>query len=176
MYAAKPTRFNMKRSTYRNVLALPLHFFIATVMLPSPLQAASLAYYGFEFDLRQDGQHAAIISYEYFDGPRVLKSRFPDSYTNADGLGVEDFTALMPRGTKLHVKWRDTSTREVFEDTVMLDKKLPKDMSNKIISLMIRGRQLQVFLTSTNMPHVPGTPVIGPSLYRSHVTVQIYPS
>lgn len=137
-------------------------------------QAADEISYGFEFNLSKDGQHAVILTYKYYSGSRLLISRVPEDFANFTGLYGESMRAPMPRGTSLYVKWKDTNTNEVFEDTVAMSKRLPKDMSEKIISLMIYGRQLYIFVTS-DKPHVPGTPVIGPSENKRLETIQIYP-
>jgi len=137
-------------------------------------QAGHEISYGFEFDLTKDGQHAAILSYKYSAESRVLISREPSDFADFKGLYGESMRAPMPRGTSLQVKWKDTRTNEIFEDTVSLRNRLPKDMSEKIISLMIFGRQLYIFITSDE-PHAPGTPIIGPSINKRQTTIQIYP-
>ena len=130
--------------------------------------------YGFQFDLTKDGQHAVIVDYKYSAGSRTLLSADPDYAKSGKGYYGENRSGPMPRGTKLYVKWRDTITNEVAEDTVDMDRLLPRDMERKTIFLMIRGRQLQIFIIA-RMPHEPGTPVIGPSLKAQWSAMQIYP-
>ena len=150
-------------------------FLLGALLMSAGLaQAGSEISYGFEFDLTKDSQHAAILSYKYSAGSRVLISRKPSDFADFKGLYGESMRAPMPRGTSLQVKWKDTKTNEVFEDTVNLGNRLPKDMSEKIISLMIFGPQLYIFVTSDE-PHVPGAPIIGPSIKKRKTTIQIYP-
>lgn len=131
--------------------------------------------YGFQFDLTKDDQHAVILDYKFAAGSRTLISADREYAKSEKGYYGENVDGPMPRGTVLYVKWRDTITNEVTEDTVDLGRLLPRNMDEKKIFLMIRGRQLQIFLIATTTPHEPGTPVIGPRMWAQWTTIQIYP-
>ncbi len=132
--------------------------------------------YGFEFDLTKDGQHAVILDYKFSAGSKTLIAADREYAKSEKGYYGENVVGPMPRGTSLYVKWRDTVTGEVTEDTVDLVPLLPKNMDGKTIYLMISGRQLQIFVVSRRTPHEPGTPVIGPSLWARWTAIQVYPS
>jgi hypothetical protein len=131
--------------------------------------------YGFQFDLTKDDQHAVVLDYRYSAGSKTLIGADREYAKSEKGYYGENVVGPMPRGTVLYVKWRDTFTNEVSEDTVDLDKLLPRDLDDKTIFLMIRGRQLQIFLIATTTPRESGTPVIGPSMWGRWAAIQIYP-
>jgi hypothetical protein len=52
----------------------------------------------------------------------------------------------MLRGDFLYVKWRIDSTGQVYEDTVDLKSRLPRDITNHEIYFIVKGTQLVVYL------------------------------
>ena len=85
------------------------------------------------------------------------------------------FGAKVPRGT-LYVKWRDTETQKVYEDTVDLRQRLPKNIEDHRIYLMIKGAQLYVYLISPEGIKRPKNEMPnGPSAYSHLKIVTIYP-
>ena len=130
--------------------------------------------YGFQFDLTKDDQHAVVLDYRYSAGSRTLISADREYAKSEKGYYGENVVGRMPRGTTLYVKWRDTITNQVTEDTVELGRFLPRDMDGKKIFLMIRGPQLQIFIIS-RAPHEPGAPLVGPSLWAGRTALQVYP-
>ena len=137
--------------------------------------AASGSYSRFEFDLRQDGQHAIMLDYVYKSGNRTLVAMDRDYVKMGQGFYVESAGLRGPRGTSLYAKWRDTKTNQVFEDTVDLQHRLPPDMQNKALTLLVEGPQLQLFVVSEDQARVEGSPLIGPSVDRRQSVAQIYP-
>ncbi|WP_342617094.1 hypothetical protein [Rhodoferax sp. GW822-FHT02A01] len=131
--------------------------------------------YSFGFDLRYDKQHAEILDYWY--GKSRTNWRLhaeEDLVKEGKTLLFEGVTGPMEAGGLLYVKWRDTETKTVYEDTVDLRNRLPKNMEDHEIYLMIKGSQLYVYLVSperrpTNMPSN------GPHIYRSQIVTTIYP-
>ena len=73
-----------------------------------------------------------------------------------------------PRGDYLYFKWRVIATGEVFEDRVDLSKRLPQDMNNRGLYVLIAGTKLFVYLfppmhnKELNRPDII-TPGMGPA-------------
>ena len=70
------------------------------------------------------------------------RDRFPSQGCcdlNHDGL-------VAPRGDYLYFKWRVIATGEVFEDRVDLSSRLPQDMNNRRLYIVIFGPQLYVYV------------------------------
>ena len=132
-------------------------------------------YYSFGFDLRKDGQHAAIQSYEYLAGKHVLVKGAPEDFANFHGILLES-RSLPAKGTLLHVKWKDTLTGKEYEESISTMQYLPKKMSGKALSLMIQDNHLELFITDMRSPPEPNVVVVGPSFMSGHTSVQIYPA
>ena len=73
-----------------------------------------------------------------------------------------------PLGDYLYFKWRVIATGEVFEDRVDLSKRLPQDMNNRGLYVLIAGTKLYVYLfppmhnKELNRPDII-TPGMGPA-------------
>ena len=150
------------------------------LMMPALTPAADAAerqYYSFQFDLKYDDQHAVILDYWYGNS----KS---DSWDNLSAEAVRmgktasatSVTQMMPPGGLLYVKWRDTETQKVYEDNVDLRHRLPKNIEDHRIYLMIKGPQLYVYLISPEGKKRPQSePQNGPDIYSDLKNVTIYP-
>ena len=139
--------------------------------------ASDTQVYAFEFDLRQDDQHAVILDYWYGNSRKDAWMHAPEQVTVEGDYMTMDSTwgAKVPRGT-LYVKWRDTETQKVYEDTVDLRQRLPKNIEDHRIYLMIKGAQLYVYLISPEGIKRPKNEIPnGPSAYSHLKIVTIYP-
>ncbi|WP_342618386.1 hypothetical protein [Rhodoferax sp. GW822-FHT02A01] len=165
---------NFSKTLFRFILQVPIFFAIGS-SLTGCASERDLVRYSFGFDLRYDNQHAVILDYWYG------KSRADwwiqaseDTVKKGKPIYFEGVTEPMLPGGLLYVKWRDTDTKKVYEDTVDLSPRLPKNIEDHEIYLMIKGSQLYVYLVSpesrpTNMPSN------GPHIYRSQIVTTIYP-
>jgi hypothetical protein len=79
-------------------------------------------------------------------------------------------------GDSLYVKWRVRSTGEVFEDTVDLKSRLPKEMEDQRIYFVVKGSQLYVYLTDLKTLRTKDQPIVGAFKTQLYVTKQIYPN
>ena len=139
--------------------------------------ASDTQVYSFIFDLRQDDQHAVILDYWYGNSRKDTPIRAPKQMTEEGKTATIEstFGAMVPRGT-LYVKWRDTETQKVYEDTVDLRQRLPKNIEDHRIYLMIKGAQLYVYLISPGGIKRPKNEIPnGPSAYSHLKIVTIYP-
>ena len=144
-------------------------------LTPAAAIAADLPLYSFDFDLQQDDQHAVVLDFWYGNSRSDWWINLPNEYVKqGTRLGSEHVTQQMPPGGLLYVKWSNTDTRKVFEDTVDLRHRLPKNIENHKVYLMIRGAQLYVYLVSPER-RSPDLPSDGPSMYDYRKVTTIYP-
>ena len=139
--------------------------------------ASDTQVYSFIFDLRQDDQHAVILDYWYGNSRKDTWMHAPEQVTVEGDYMTMDSTwgAKVPRGT-LYVKWRDTETQKVYEDTVDLRQRLPKNIEDHTIYLMLKGAQLYVYLISPEGIKRPKNEIPnGPSMYNDLKIVTVYP-
>jgi hypothetical protein len=87
---------------------------------------------------------------------------------------LNSVSGAMLRGDFLYVKWRNVDTYQVYEDTVDLRSRLPRDIEGQRVYFMIRGSQLYVYLISRESKP-PDMPAIGPRMYRDRKVIQVYP-
>jgi len=131
--------------------------------------------HGFAFDMRRDGQNAVVLDYRY--GSSRQPVRAPE-WAVREGRSF-DFNSVggpMQRGDALYVKWRDLATGRIHEDTVDLTHRLPADLSGHVVTFLVRGAQLYVYLVSpTGVPRAPGAANDGPRMYADRNVVRIHP-
>ena len=137
-------------------------------------------WYGFAFDLAADGQHAEALDYQYRYGKEILVG-VPRQYVDAGrtwrGVG---HGGNFPLGTAVYLKWRDTKTGKVYEETANIEGRLRGkgkqgnlDYSN--VSLLIIENHLHVYLALHEERPVDMAPV-GPAIYQPYKVYEIYPS
>lgn len=152
--------------------------FWSAVFVIDPASCASAAgkqNYSFEFDLRYDKQHTAILDYWYGNSREDWWVKATEELVKeGHAFYFENVTEPMMPGGTLYVKWRDTETGKVYEETVDLRHRLPKNIENKSLFLMFKNSQLYVYLVSQdNRPS--DMPTNGPDMYASRIVTTIYP-
>lgn len=80
----------------------------------------------------------------------------------------------MKRPDNLYVKWRVLSDDKVYEETVDLRKRLPKDLTDWTVYFLVAGPQLYIYLIS-DKPRPPSVAPVGPKVYRDRKVITIYP-
>jgi hypothetical protein len=80
----------------------------------------------------------------------------------------------MLRGDDLYVKWRSRTTGELFEDTVDLRKRLPRDITGQTVYFAVKGPQLYVYLVSQER-RASSEPPNGPRMYHHLKVTTVYP-
>ena len=131
--------------------------------------------YSFEFDLRKDHQHAAILDY-WYGNSRADRWIFPDDWYVKQGtlFYFQGVFGAMSTQASLYVKWRDTETGKIYEDTVDLRHRFPKNIDDHTVYLMIRDAQLYVYLVSPELRPLTMS-YSGPSMYARYKVTTIYP-
>ncbi|KRB83466.1 hypothetical protein ASE07_23670 [Noviherbaspirillum sp. Root189] len=80
----------------------------------------------------------------------------------------------MLRGDVLYVKWLVKTSHQVYEETVDLASKLPRDIERKRIHFYIKGSNLFVYLVE-HQPRPKESTVGGPPMYQGQKVQLIYP-
>lgn len=125
--------------------------------------ANSIVSHGFEFE-GFDSPGIRVLDYRYGDS-RQPSARAPAADVAADRvLQAAGVRGEMLRGDYLYVKWRVKSNGVVYERTVDLKSRLPRDIEGKTITFQIQEMRLQVFLATWER-RPPGMPAIGPKRY-----------
>jgi len=117
--------------------------------------------HAFGFDAVRDSPDAQILDYRYGDsqlpGARASKSEIRREVVR-QGTNIN---GPMRRGDSLYVKWRIKSTGQIYEDTVDLKSRLPRDITHDRIHFIVKGSQLYVYLiTSEKLRPNPCPPPI----------------
>jgi hypothetical protein len=138
---------------------------------------SSVVDHTFEFDLRQDGQDAELLDYKYGES-KLPVSADRRRVERGDTFMFQGVTGPMLRGDSLYMKWRNIPTGKIYEDTVDLKSRLPRNIEDHKIYPMIYGHQLYVFLIYPRSERRgPNDPEIGPFVSRNagRKVIQIYP-
>jgi hypothetical protein len=105
--------------------------------------AVGLVKHSFGFDVVSDSPGITVLNYQY--GNSQLSATRADISKEQPRAGAS-VNGEMLRGDFLYVKWRVESTRKVYEDTVDLKTRLPRDITNHEIYFIVKGTQLVVYL------------------------------
>jgi hypothetical protein len=98
-----------------------------------------------------DGKHpeAEILDYQYGDTKSAgtyADRDFKESASIGRKRLAGGMSGFLPRPEFLYLKWRMIESGEVYEDRVDLRDRLPHDMTDMTVHLVVRGPQLYVFL------------------------------
>ena len=136
---------------------------------------ADIVDHSFEFDALSDSPGIEILDHRYGD------SKFPGASNPEDMLKAgkpqqrAGITGAMKRPASLYVKWRVLSEDRVYEDTVDLRRRLPRDITHRKVYFMVRGPQLYVYLIDLDQRRPPDVPRDGPRVYQDYKVLRIYP-
>lgn len=178
MKLALQTLFNLSkygsqlRETLR-LVGLKLYLLAFVFALTACASNQGVVFHSFGFDLRYDNQDAEMLDYRY--GDSKSPSRAAD-WAVSEGTPVffEGVTGTMRRGDFLYAKWRIRSSQKVYEDTVDLRNRLPANIADHRIVLMINGSQLWVYLVAPDKRSAGDLPN-GPQRYRDRRVITLYP-
>jgi hypothetical protein len=124
--------------------------------------------HAFSFDTWIDSPNDQVLNYRY-------SSDYPEDWQLRDGIGQQrNVNGWMPRGDTLYVKWRIKATGAVYEDTVDLGARLPRDITGHRIHFVVKGPQLYVYLVSPKK-RTPSDPQGPLRMYSDLVVYTLYP-
>ncbi|WP_124946714.1 hypothetical protein [Sulfurirhabdus autotrophica] len=162
------------KNLLKNTMKWLFSFFVLMV-ITSCASSPKVVDHAFGFDMRKDGQDAVVLDYRY--GGSNLPIRAPEwAVKEGKTFASNGVQGSMNKGEFLYVKWRNTTTGKVYEDTVDLRQRLPADITNHTIYFMIHGAQLYVYLISPeNAAKSSDKADYGPRVYRNRKIITIYP-
>ena len=151
-----------------------LIFGMMLVGLTACATGGAMVNHAFGFDAFEDSPDVEVLDYKYGDGAMFGTEAERDRVALGQVFLEWHIAGVMPRGDTLYVKWRDKRTHHVYQDTVDLRNRLPRDITGLTIYFLIKGPQLYVYLIYPGLKDasVPEGPVI---TYRHQRQVQIYP-
>lgn len=154
-----------------------MRWLLAAVLAVSMVACASrpeLVDHAFGFDLTMDHQeNVEVLDYRYGNSKLPVFAP-PDLVAKGHDFGSANVIGPMVRGDFLYVKWRLKDTGQIYEETVGLKKRLPKDITDCRITFLIRGSQLFVYLV-TPKPLPDRESPNGPHMYRGRKVITLYP-
>ena len=128
----------------------------------------------FEFNALRDSPDVRILDFRY-GTTKFPGARNPD-YLIKEGRSFQQtaITGPMKRPDSLYVKWLTLTDNNIHEQTVDLQKRLPRDFTDSTVYLLIRGRELYVYLVSPDRRQ-PNVEPNGPRKYRDRNVITLYP-
>ena len=163
-----------------------LQLILVTLLMmgSSPMASASeyaaartqrkLVFHSFGFDAIADSPDIDVTDYRYGDS-KAPGARMPDWVKRDVGkAGGTNTNGPMLVGSELYVQWRIRATGEILEDTVQLDGRLPKKMTDHEVYFVVGDRQLFIYVVSPEA-RPEDYPIIGPNKFQRQKVFQIYP-
>ncbi len=146
-----------------------------SLFLAQSASAAERYWYGFTFDLTNDGQHAQALDYQYRHGKEILVE-MPRAYVEAKRVYMRrGESGSFPAGTSLYFKWRDTQTNQVYEETANLEGRMRGDLAHCQVTLLIISNHLHVYLVRQE-DRPAHTPAVGPQIFAALKVDELYPT
>lgn len=151
--------------------AMPLAL-VTTVLLFAC--EASIVDHSFEFNTLEDSPGVRILNYRYGD-TKHPGGGYTEEQIKLDQLAQRTgITGPMRRPESLYVKWLLLGENKVYEDTVDLRNRLPRDFTDCKVYFMVQGPQLYVYLINRGRRPLEYPPN-GPSKFRDYPVLTLYP-
>lgn len=153
---------------YGALIALLLSLMAACTSVPGD------QLHSFSFDVRTENPDIEVLDYRYGEvriGPTQAERSRVERGQPTYQTGV---TGYIPRGETLYVKWRIRATGEVRQETVDLKSRLPRDISNQVITFNFKQDNLFVYLVTREVLPL-GQKSDGPAKYDYYKVYTIYP-
>lgn len=133
-----------------------------------------LVNHSFQFDATRDSPGVTVLDYRYGNS-KIPGARSPEDYIRAGRPAQSaNIHGEMLRGDLLWVKWKVNSDDRIYEDTVDLKSRLPKNIEDDVIYFKIDGAQLYVYLVLPDRL-TGGETSNGPAKYRYRKSITLYP-
>ena len=132
--------------------------------------------HAFAFHMYHDNQDTEVLDYWY--GKNASHAMVAESeWRKEKGIPKqgESIFGLTKRGDYLYVKWRNLTSKIIYEDLVDLRYRLPDDLAMSTIYFMVKNEQLMIYIVSDTSKGAD-EPSIGPRLYRDRKVKLIYPN
>ncbi len=99
-----------------------------------------------DFDTRHDSPEVEVLDYHYGECNHYGICANRRRVANGESFDKTCWCGSYARGKTLYVKWLVKETGTIYEDTVDLDKRMPRDVNLYLIRFVIRYDQLFVYL------------------------------
>ena len=130
--------------------------------------------HSFQFDAIRDSPGIRVLDYRYGDSKIPGARSDPDYIKAGKPLQATSITGPMKRGDSLWVKWKILAEDNIYEDTVDLKRRLPRNIEDHIVYFKVDGTQLYVYLISPERLK-GGEQSTGPRTYRFRKVTIVYP-
>jgi hypothetical protein len=165
-----------------NAMKIPTLFaclfkiFIGAMIFIVPLGCASqiqTMYFGFEYDMRRDGQNAVVLDYRLVADAKSLIAADRAFIAQYGGMSSESIHKQGQLPTDFYVRWMNTKTHIEYDRSVDLRGKLPINIDNCTFYFMVVNDHLQIYLATQSTRSSDQAP-IGPSLLKERAVTLIY--
>lgn len=132
--------------------------------------------HGFTFDVRNDSPGHYLLDYRYGNSTNPVTA--PADWVKASGRMFQygNTYGAIPVGKDLYVKWRVDATNQIYEKTVDLTHRLPKDMTGFQIKFVLKGDMVFVYAISPERAP-PNWPRYDPSpRWTEYKVFSVYPT
>lgn len=127
-------------------VALALTLLAACTGVPQVI--SNRAFHGIDFQPGKDTDGIEALFYRYGSANEFGLRTTSDQAALGKPIGGVGMTGNLPVGNDFYVKWRDTTTGQIHEDTVDLKSRLPFRMDRQTLKPIIEGKQLYIYLIS----------------------------
>lgn len=146
---------------------------VAVCLLAACASRGTIVDHAFSFDTFSDSPEVEVLDYRYGDS-KLPGASVDDTQRQGQAPQRINISGPMRLGDSLYVKWRVKTSGAVYERTVDLRNRLPRDMTGQRIHFVPMGSQLSVYLVSPQV-RPNDTPPNGPRMYQRYVVTTIYP-
>lgn len=159
----------------RNLFLYKISVSLITVFLLLGCATPYHKSHAFAFAMYRDNQDTEVLDY-WYDKNASHAMVAESEWRKEKGIPKqgESIFGLTKRGDYLYVKWRNLTTKKIYEDLVDLRHRLPEDLAMSTIFFMVKKEQLMIYVVS-DISKGPSESSNGPSLYRARKTKLIYP-
>jgi hypothetical protein len=129
---------------------LTLAYLLASISACAAGGSARLYFQSFVFDASSDARRYGqpeidVLDYAYGDSHQFGTFRSSNSKELGEAISQGSVAGYLPRADFIWFKWRVKASGQVYEDRVDLRKRLPADLANYGIHVLIEGEQLYVY-------------------------------
>ena len=154
------------------VIQRGLAWLLLALLMASCATQSKLVFHGIQFEMGYS-QNSELIFFRYERSGEIIeqvpRKNYDPIHPIPQGTGTSGYK---PIGDQIYVKWRDTRTAKIHEETKSLIGKLPSEMHMHDITFIIRDNKLIVYVV-TPLPRIKEESYDGPSLYRSNKVIKL---
>lgn len=152
---------------------LSLILFVSIFVLSGCATSSPKIFTGFYYNMFEDGQSSKLMKVNFSSkGIPVLLSPDAQGRPGPIAFQTEGSSGGFDLPDHFYVKWQDRGTLVVYESSIDLKGKFPKDMHNTTITFLIKNNMVELYVVLQDAIYKGSTP-IGPDLYRHNKVIRI---